>query len=157
MGMSVLTPEERTELMTASRKAQQDPAVKAAAAAMRAAMEAARAAMAAKDPAVKPLLDEIEAASSPGAPRPTLSSDDREKLLAARNAIKGTPEAAAWQKSITDFRAAVRKAMIADDPAVAAIFAKMPPPGMMRRPMAPPSPVAPAPATPVPSAASSPQ
>ena len=126
-----LTPEEETILKAARDKARQDPAVEAAAQKMDAAMKAAHAAMVAKDKSIGPLLDQVEASSSPGALRPLFTPEETAQLRAAREAIKGTPEAEAWQTATVDHYEAQRKAEIAADPAVEAILNKLS--GMRRR------------------------
>ena len=52
VGGGMLSPEERTALIDAAKKAQEDPSVKAASDKLHAAMKAARSVMIAKDPAV---------------------------------------------------------------------------------------------------------
>lgn len=121
-----LTPDERSTLLAAGKKAQQDPAVKAAREKMDAAMKAAREAMVAKDKSLAPLFDKVEAASSPGAPRPHFTAGEAAQLRAARDSILGTPEADALQKAEVEYRAAVRQAMIASDPNVAPILDRLP-------------------------------
>jgi hypothetical protein len=132
---SHLTPEEQSTLRTASENAQKDPAVRAAVEKLHAAMTAARPAMLAKDPSLAPLLNKVEAISfpSPGAERPSLTADEMLKLRAGRSAINGTPLADAWRKATADYRAAVRQAMIAGDPSVAAILDKLSNAGGERR------------------------
>lgn len=155
LGASPLTPEDRATLQSASQKAQQDPTVKADFKKMADAMKAAHGAMLAKDSSVGPLLDKIEAASAPGAPRPKLTPDEAMKLRAAREAIKGTPEADAWQKATTEYHDAVRQAMIAADPAVSDILMKISQSGAMHRSMVPPVP--PVSSSPAASASASPK
>jgi hypothetical protein len=128
MGMLSLTPDEIAKLRAASKAAQQDPDVKIAAAKMRDAMKAAREAMVAKNKALSPLLDKVEASASPGAQRPTFSADERQQLRDARQSIIGTPEAQAWQEATQEYRDALHKAMVAADPSVQAILDKMPQP-----------------------------
>ena len=121
--MGSITPDERTALVSASQKARQDPDVVAAGAKMHDAMEAARVVIVATDPSLTPLFDKIKAA---GAQRPQLTQEEIAKLRAGRDAINGTPESNAWEKATADYREAMRKAMIAADPSVAAILAKLP-------------------------------
>jgi hypothetical protein len=124
--MGSLTPGERDALTAAGQKARQDPKVLAAAAEMNDAMEAVNAAMLAIDKSLGPILERVEAASSPGAGRLHLTADEREQLRAARESIEGSPEIDAWQKAAADYRETLRQAMIAADPSVAAILYKMP-------------------------------
>jgi hypothetical protein len=119
--------------MAASKKAEQDPMVQAADLKRRDAMKAARALMVSKDKGVEPIIQKIEAASTPGAPRLNLTAEERTELGTARESLRGTPEGDALAKSNTDYREALQKAMVAVDPAVAEILAKLP----QRAPMAP--------------------
>jgi hypothetical protein len=120
-----LTEEEKATLQNATEKAQQDPSVLASIDAMRKAMKDARAAMVAKDPSIAPLLDKIEAGAAPGSQPPRLTAEEFTELGAARKAIVGTPEAAAWKMATAEYRANVQKAMIAADPAVGPILEKI--------------------------------
>ncbi len=112
-------------MRNATAMAQQDPKVLASIEEMRSAMKAARAAMEAKDTAIAPLLDKIEAGAAPGAQPPRLTPDEFMELGAARKAIAGTPEAAAWQQATADYRKAVESALLAADPAVGPILQKI--------------------------------
>jgi hypothetical protein len=134
--MPMLTTEENQTLMAALQKAQLDPAVKAANEKKQQAIAAARAVMIAKDPSLAPLLDKILPTSSPapGTPRPILTADERMQWSAAQQAIQGTPEADAVLKARLDYARALHSAMLAADPAVAAIFDKLPQNGMVAHP-----------------------
>jgi hypothetical protein len=123
--LGTLSPQERTVLIAVGQKARQDPKVREAAEKMRNARKALNAAMVAKDNTLRPILDKVEAASSPGGIPPRLTGDEREQLRAAREAMKGTPEADAWQKASADYHQAVREAVIAADPSAAPILEKM--------------------------------
>jgi len=126
--MPLLTPEENQTLRDAMQKARQDPTVQAANLKKQEAMKAARDAIVAKDKSFGPLFEKVmpTSAPSPGAARPVLSGDERVQLQAAEESLKGTPEGAALQKAGADYVQALHAAMIAADPAVDAIFAKLP-------------------------------
>jgi len=111
--------------MAAAKKARQDPAVVAAAAKMHQAILGFDDAMLAKDKSIGPVIDKIKAASSPGAPRPHLTAEEVEQLRSARVSMMGAPETDAWKQATEDYRAAMRQAMIAADPSMAAILAKL--------------------------------
>jgi len=121
---------DRGSLIAAGEKIRKDPKVIAAAAKMHAAMLAVNAVMVAKDPSLGPILDKIQAASVPHAVRTPLTPDDRQKLRAARDAMKGTPEGAAWLQATMDYRAAVREAMLTADPGISNVLNKLPQPGV---------------------------
>ena len=124
-GIAALTLEERTALVTAGQKARQDPKVQAAAEKVKEAMKAVEDAMVAKDKSLAPIIAKAQAATSPGAPRPLLTGTERMQFIAAREAMQGTPELAAAQQASADYREAVRQAMIAADPSIAAIIEKL--------------------------------
>jgi hypothetical protein len=126
--MPLLTPEENQTLKDAMQKARQDPTVQAANLRKQEAAKAARDAIVAKDKSFGPLFEKImpTSAPSPGAARPVLSADEQAQLHAAQESIMGTPEGAALQKANLDYVQALHAAMIAADPAVDAIFAKLP-------------------------------
>jgi hypothetical protein len=146
-GLANISPAESDTLRAANQKAQKDPAVQAAAEKMRAARKAAADAIVAKDKSLAPLFDKIEAASA-ASQRVALTADERQQLNAGFDSIKGTPEADAFQKSNNDFRQVVRQAMIAADPSVAAILAKLPQPTVTHAGPGAPRPAASASATP---------
>jgi hypothetical protein len=133
MGHPIISPEEKQTLDDAAKKAQQDPAVKAARDKMDAAMKDIGKAMVAKDSSLASLVDKVEAAAVPGASPASLSPQERQKLRGGREAVKGTPEDDAWMAAAKDYRIALQQKMITD-PAVAAIFEKLrrgPGPGPM--------------------------
>jgi hypothetical protein len=127
-----LTPDEGKTLNAASEKAKNDPKVIAAAKKLHTAMLDARAVMIAQNPKIAALLERAMPSGSPsfGSPRPAMTAEDFPKIRAARDAIKDTPQGLAWQKATAEYRTAVHDAMIAADPKVAAIFAKLPPVGI---------------------------
>lgn len=123
-GVSSISPDERDKLRAASQAAQKDPDVIAAEAKFHAAIKAATDLMITKDASLKPILDKVEAGDRPDALH--LTPDEQAKLRAGREAIAGTPELDAWQAATTAYLVAMRKAMIASDPSVADILAKLP-------------------------------
>ena len=131
-----LTSEERSTLIAADGVARNDPAVVTALAAMQAAKAVACATMIVKTPSIAPLLEKIEPsnAPAPGATPVQLTDAEKAQLKAARDSIKGTPEADAWKQATDDFRAALRKATIAANPACEAILDKLPQGAGMGRP-----------------------
>jgi hypothetical protein len=142
--------------MAAAKKARQDPAVVAAAAKMHQAMLAFDDAMLAKDKSIGPVIEKIKAASSPGAPRPRLTAQEVEQLRSARVSMMGAPETDAWKQATEDYRAAMRQAMTAADPSMAAILAKLPEGGGTGAPRTVASPALASPsASPTPSASPS--
>jgi hypothetical protein len=124
-GLSILTPDERSTLVTVTQEATDAPAVKAAIKKRHEAIVAEHAAMVAKDKSLGPIFEKIDAGISPNVLPPTLTDAQRAKLLAARAAMAGTPEEAAVQKAAADYREALHKAMIAEDPSIAPILDKM--------------------------------
>lgn len=126
-GSSMLNPQDQQALQAADAKAKNDPAVEAAAEKMHAASMAARAAMVARDPSIAPLLNEMQPAASPspGAEPHHLTADEYLKIRAARLAIVDTPEGHAWKQATEDYQAAHRAAMIAADPSVTPILARL--------------------------------
>jgi hypothetical protein len=134
------TPDVEAALSEARVKARQDPAVQAAAEKLHEAMKVAHAAMLAKDPTLGPLLEKIEAASAPGSRPPSFTADEYLKIHEGMASIRGTPEADAWKQATADYRAALRKAMVAADPSIADILARLPEPGASHGAGAPHSP-----------------
>jgi len=124
-----ITPEERAALIVAGQKAREDPKVQAAAMRMHAAAMAFNAAMVARDASLGPILQKIDAANSEAGLHIRLTADDREQLRAAREAMRGTPEAAALQQATADYRKTASDAMTAADPSLSAIIARLPQPG----------------------------
>jgi len=129
-GIHSISPEDRQALMSASKKADTDPAVQDAKQKVQDAMKGVRNLMLTKDPTLAPLLDKLEAsAAGPAAPGSTpyrLSPDERTKLMAARSAVQDSPEAKALNDAVVAYRDAHRKVM-ETDPTVAAILAKLRP------------------------------
>ena len=126
----MLSPTDKQALMDASKKAQQDPAVQAADVKRHTAMKAVYDAMEAKDKSYAPLVDKIEAAATSNPPtRMVLTDDEKAQLMAGRKLMMGTPEAMELQEANAQYYAVLRKTMVASDPAVASIFAKLPQPG----------------------------
>jgi hypothetical protein len=123
--MTILTPAERQTLMDANKKAKLDPTVVAADQTRKDAMKAVRQAMVAKDPSITSVVAKIEAASSPGAARLTLSANERAQLHDDGIAVQNTPEGLALKKANSDYNLALRKAMVAADPAVVPVLMKL--------------------------------
>jgi len=139
--LHTLTADERDALVAAGQKAQQDPAVQAAAEKMHEAAMALHAAMLARDSSLGPIFDKLLAENTPSAPHARLTADEREQLHAARESMKDSPEAAALHTATAEYRRIAIQAMITADPSVAPIVSRLPRPDTsLRRFLASPSP-----------------
>ena len=121
-----LTADEREALMTASEAARNDPRVKVAAMELATAKKQEVNAMLAADPGIAPLLDKATGDGGHGMPGARLTADQREELRAARESIKDSTAAGAFQKASDDYHAAIRQAMLTVDPTIGPVLDKLP-------------------------------
>ena len=122
-GLASLSPDERAALAAADQKAEQDPEVKDADAKRRAARKVLFDKLAAQDPDLKAIVDKIQ--STPAGQTPPLSTEEREQLISARGKVMGTPDGDAMVKAENDFRTLLRAKMVAIDPSLSGVFARL--------------------------------
>jgi hypothetical protein len=98
-----------------ARKAERDPAVRAAAGKLREAMNALRVVMVEKDAAAGVVFAKFEAAATnpPGTKAPTFDQAELARLTAGFKTVRETPELYAYARAQHDYREALRQAMTA--------------------------------------------